>query len=211
MRIGCDVDGVLARFDEAYAELITAETGIQFPTDDIENWPATWYWERDALKQHGYSKNDAHNVENKVWTYIKSSGFWGGLHAYKGVPEAIDRLNTMSVDGHDIYFITSRPGHLAKFWTELWLDRLGMSRPTVLIASDKGSVAKGLELDAFIDDKPENIADVHLASPNTMVILINRPYNRSVQHLSLGMVSIANDINKALDRAMILDVKEAAA
>lgn len=181
-RLGIDLDGVVARFDQAYARLIMRETGHFI---DIENpeWPEEWYWDRALLNKH-YDKKEAKRLENLIWDRdIKVTPFWGGLGEYPGTFEAMDRLRLSIFAGVDAYFITSRPGHLAKFYTEMWLGLHGMRNPTVLIAHDKGPVIAGLELDAFVDDKPENILDAVKARPKIRAYLIDRPYNRDSEVL----------------------------
>ena len=182
MRIGIDIDGVLARFDQGYARLLIKETGHFI---DIENpeWPAEWYWDRAFLRQH-YDAKEAKRIENLVWDRdIKPTTFWGGLGHYSGTMDALDRLRLATYAGLDVYFITSRPGHMAKFYTEMWLSLHGMRNPTVLIAHNKGPVIEGLELDAYIDDKPENIVDAVQARPKVRAYLIDRPYNRDSEVL----------------------------
>lgn len=177
MRIGIDIDGVLARFDQGYARLIMRETGWFI---DIENpnWPAEWYWDRALFKAKGLNPQAAKQLENTIWDRdIKPTTFWGTLGEYAGTIQALDRLRLSVYAGYDIYFITSRPGHLAKFYTEMWLSLHGMLNPTVLIAHDKGPVISGLELDVFIDDKPENIVAAVEARPKVRAYLIDRPYN----------------------------------
>lgn len=181
MRLGIDIDGVLARFEDRYAEILTAQTGMTFPVGSPD-WPSTWYWERDA----GITKKQ----ENAAWETIKTSDFWNTLPEMKGARQALKELSRLSDLGHDVYFVTSRPGHYAKFWTENWLMKHGMGNPTVLIAvaHKKGQLAVGLDLNIFIDDKPENCNDVIMASPNTKVYLIDAPYNKwAEKHLDFGI------------------------
>jgi len=165
VRIGCDIDGVLADFTSAFNALVRVEFDIKLP-----NPAPTWNWHREG----GVTREQ----ESKLWDYIKNSMWWGTLHALPGALDAIEKLNLRSKGGHDIYFITSRPGKLSKYLTEVWLKYHGMDTPTVLVTSDKGPVAKGLRLDVFVDDKPENITDVLIHSPSTRSYLVDHLYNR---------------------------------
>lgn len=178
-KIGIDVDGVLARFDLAYAELVRQDTGLTFPIHDPA-WPATWHWDRERFKSEGMSEADAKATEDRIWDRITRQGspFWAVLEAYPGAADALYRLTGLRRYAHDIYFITARPGHFAKWLTEMWLLVNGAEAPTVLIAKKKGLIAEALELDIFVDDKPENITDVLMARPEVRAYLIDRPYNR---------------------------------
>jgi uncharacterized HAD superfamily protein len=167
MKIGVDIDGVLADFTSAFNALVKAEYGITLP-----NPAPSWNWHRDG----GVTKE----MDSKLWGYIMDSMWWGTLFPMTGAVEALERLNLMSRAGDDIYFITSRPGKLSKFLTEMWLKFHGMDAPTVLVTSNKGPVVKGLGLDVFVDDKPENNYEVIQATGygEVRVYLIDAPYNQ---------------------------------
>lgn len=180
MKIGIDIDGVLADFNRSFKELIKAQTGIELPPLN-DSYPATWSYHTDA----GVTEEQ----DNALWDYIGRSPFWGTLLPLKDAPAILAWLNTLGSEGHSVYFITSRNGDMAKYWTELWLRLHGMETPTVLISSNKGNIAKGLRLDAFIDDRPENNYEVLQTAKKTKssasqkpwkprVYLIDAPYNR---------------------------------
>lgn len=174
MKLGIDIDGVLADFNTSFIHLVKQQTGIQLPPVS-DTYPDTWSYHRAG----GVTEKQ----DNALWEFIKTSSFWGQLLPMKGALDALERLNSLSVDGHDIYFITARPGKLAKFFTDLWLQRHGMVFPTTLVTSNKGPVVVGLGLDIFVDDKPENNLEVlthcELAKVRApWVYLVDAPYNK---------------------------------
>jgi len=183
MRAGFDIDGVLAQFNDAYAAILTKVSGVKFPPES-DDYPAVWYWEREEFANQGYDKKMADGFEDAAWDRISSTDFWGGLHAYPGALDALNRMRALKYEGHDFYFITSRSGYLAKFYTEMWLSLHGMSNPTVLIAMDKGPIIKALKLDVFVDDKVENVLDALEANPTCRVYVIDRPWNRPGEAMS---------------------------
>jgi len=199
MKIGIDIDGVLADFNKSYKELIERESGLTLPplSDD---YPDTWYYERAA----GVTREQ----EAKVWEEIKSTQFWGMLQPLNGAVTALQHLNAMRFAGHHIYFITARTGKMAKFYTEMWLMFHGMNLPTVLIADQKGGLVKGLQLDVFVDDRPENIEDVWRVSSKTRLYLINQPWNRGVA--LPGRVHRVPNIEAVLNLELPIVKKEAA-
>lgn len=171
MKLGFDIDGVLADFVRSYNEAIKQETGILIP-DTSDSYPDVWFYERAA----GVTPAQ----EQKIWKRITASkSFWAELHPYPEVPEIMSKLNELRWDGHDIYFITTRRGEQAKYQTEKWLALLGMYAPSVILSSKKGLVAAGIGLDAMLDDRPENLIEVKNESPDTQVFILDRPYNRS--------------------------------
>lgn len=193
MRIGADLDGCLVNFNEAYRDLIKLKTGIILPEMGTD-YPDCW----DYAEVAGVRGK----LRNMVWDHIKQDAnkFWAHLPPYVGTKDALRMLANLRYEGDDIYFITSRPGHGAKAQTEYWLLNQGFSCPTVLISSDKGSVAKGLELDVFCDDKPENCAEVHLASPKTTVYMIRQPYNRLYNTANDSPIVSADSVVEVLGR-----------
>ena len=174
MRIGFDIDGVLANFPPAYEKLFVDITGDNnFPPLTSEG-PGSWNWPTDL---HGYTAE--HTKE--AWRRIKKSpDFWVSLDAI--LPDFIHFMNWLGEheDDHELYFVTARPGTETKWQTEQWfINRIGVA-PTVLISEEKGMIAKALNLDLYVDDKAENIKDVEEKSPNTKAYLIDRGYNRHI-------------------------------
>lgn len=207
MKLGIDMDGVLCDFIKGYNALAKAEFGKDLPYPAVE-------WD------HGPNNGITKAEDNKLWEIIKSTPFHVTLLPLPGALDAIERLNVMGMGGHSVYFITSRPGNHAKFWAEQWLRWHGMDNPTVLIAKEKGFVVKGLRLDVFADDKPENNLDVINQTgrtsplpggglkPNIHVYLINQPWNQwADQPFNYG--TRVADLNEVLD--IEFDTKEKAA
>ena len=190
MRIGFDVDGLLARFTTAYQQLVVDVAGVDlFQPDDATN-PPCWSWPQ-------YRGYDTDTVD-KAWGRIKGShDFWMSLSE---LPDCCT-LRTLMLDllrWHEVYFVTGRVGKDVKWQTEQWLRlHLQMDLPTVLISSEKGLVAKALKLDVYVDDNADNVNDVvfktipdrgvsvpfgipdgALSEPFTRVYLIDKSYNR---------------------------------
>lgn len=175
MRIGVDIDGVLADFNASFINRVIAVTGRDlFPPRPFEI--PTWNYP----EFYGYTQKETslvwENVKNDPW-------FWGDLPAYETTAAAIECLDRQHRRGDDIYYITSRPGIAAKWQTERWLhnqwQRASKRSPvfTVLISSAKGLCAQALQLDRYIDDRWENVCDVATTSP-CKAYLLDRSWNR---------------------------------
>lgn len=168
MVIGLDVDGVLADFNTAFINRVVEVTGRDlFPPRpfDIPTW--------NYPEHFGYTKAET----SKVWEEIKKDPeFWSTLPSYDETRSVLDALWVRRVLGDDVYFITNRMGVQAKKQTERWFR--GMHRfenATVLLSAAKGTMAIGLQLDAYIDDRWENALDVSVTTTRTF--LLNRPWN----------------------------------
>ncbi len=175
MRIGIDIDGVLADFNTAYIQRVIDVCGEDlFPPRPFEI-PC---WE---YPQHfGYSNESI----KAVWAIIKADAtFWERLPAYSYTGEALFYLRKCIVRGDDVYFITDRPGVDAKGQTERWLKQFdvsekSVSHPTVLISAKKGWIARGLGLHVYIDDKVENCEQVVTESPETLTLMLTQGWNK---------------------------------
>jgi 5'(3')-deoxyribonucleotidase len=176
MRIGIDVDGVLANYNPDFIARIIAVTGNDlFPPQpfDIPCW--------NYPQHYGYTDVE---VMQAVQTIHDDPTFWYNLAPYADARDFLGKLNS---HWHDIYFVTHRGGKEAKKQTEDWLEYQGfgaetnaLSLPTVLISADKGAIAKALKLDLYIDDKQENCLDVNATSPSTKMVMMARTWNHAV-------------------------------
>ena len=189
LRIGLDVDGVLADFNPAYIELLTKQTGIKFPEVN-DQYPDTWNYDRAA----GVKKED----ETAVWNIIKGSeDFWFKLLPYHNVCAFLVWLKYLR---QDTYFITNRCGS-AKSQTERWLHKAGYPEPTVLISSEKAMVCKALNITHYIDDKNENCNDVKCYASRTKGYMLKRPWNEPIE--SVPRLSSLKDFQNILVMARL--------
>lgn len=173
MKVGIDVDGVLACFEAKYAPLLTKISGIEFPKLGQPDWPDTWYWDRAA----GVTKEQ----EAEAWKHIKESvDFWYSLPVQPGAVEFLDTL-AAKCPPEEVYFITQRMGMWVQDQTAQWLeDHFGWRAPSVIISGQKGSVCKTLGLDLYIDDKIENCMDVRDNAPMTHCYMMAQPWNKEI-------------------------------
>ena len=181
LRIGFDIDGVLANFVRSYQKLFIRLTGEdRFLPGDIED-PPCWDW--PTLR--GYTEEQT----ALVWGAIKTDpAFWLNLEPTSDV--GLLRLLIRQLERkHDVYYVTSRVGERAKRQSELWLFsqlRYPLSVgpevwPTVLISSEKGECCHALKLDVYVDDNFDNVVDCLKKSVHTRTYLLEKRYNQNVQ------------------------------
>lgn len=195
MRVGLDIDGVLANFHDSFQALLDKVAGRGESGRFGEESAPEWNWHKKI-----YSKDQI----NAAWKIINNSTFYRDLDQYENMARLIDVWGSIP-KRHDIYFITARPQSEAKYQSEEWLrTRLGNSRQvTVLISNDKAAAATALDLDAFVDDKVETVNSIYevrnmknpwevLPSPSTRVFLQLRRYNRDEKEIYAGVERIGN-------------------
>ncbi len=182
MRIGLDVDGCLADFNKAYIQLVKEVSGKDLFGPNYV--PTTWAYPEEV----GYS---AETVQAAWDTIMTNKSFWFTLEPLDGMFEFLEWIGRDDHDiVHDLYFVTSRPGAMAKLQTEAWFAQWDIPS-TVLISSDKGLCCAALKLDVMIDDKLENISDIVLTSGcKTRPYLLDQPWNQSdsMAHKRVGSV-----------------------
>lgn len=169
LRIGVDVDGVLADFRAAFRALARPQPAS--PSLE-ENSPATMPLEPARVRQ--------------LWNVIANTpNWWLQLTAYE--PSQIQRLYSLGRQhGWEVFFLTKRPasaGDPVLVQTQWWLERHGFYMPAVItVPGSRGELANALRLDLVIDDQMENCAEV-ISSSSTKTVLMVRDGTREAATL----------------------------
>ena len=159
IRVGFDVDGVLADFHRAFRET-AAKMDAEAGQEERRSRPL----DADAMK--------------RVWERIgRTSQWWVGLEAYE--PAEIPRLyETSRARRWEVYFMTTRPssaGETTQFQTQWWLERNGFPMPSVLtVPGSRGDATNALKLDIAVDDRLTNCVDIIAASRTKAILLLRR-------------------------------------
>ena len=182
--LGVDLDGCLVNFNEGLRERLALVTGRALIEPGFE--PPKWNYPVDS---YGYTEDEYAST----WKSIEHDRrFWYELQPLPGAIFALVKLAQLAVLGHEVYFITSRPGIFAHQQSHQWISDFGFKQPTVLIdRGGKGPLAAGLRLTHFVDDRPENCFDVWNATSRigTKIYMPRRSYNVNEQKA----VEIMND------------------
>jgi len=170
LKIGVDIDGVLANFLKQARKDIQILLGDGRPADDLIQTG----WGFDSL---GITKKE----ENQLWRFIDATpNWWMQL-------ERLPHTNYLRhlCENARVLFITNRKdaktgvGLPIEDQSRRWLERrFHIPHPTVLISDNKGPLAAGLKLDYFIDDRPKNVEEVTASSPATATYLLDATYNK---------------------------------
>ena len=111
----------------------------------------------------------------QLWDHVKKiENFWTKLPELE--PGIIARIaKTASERQWEIIFLTTRPstaGELTQLQSQRWLDAHGFRYPSVMVVQrSRGKIADALQLDAFVDDRPENCLDIAVESKAKVILV----------------------------------------
>jgi hypothetical protein len=184
MKLGIDLDDVVAECAVPYLRKFAGEFGVELPPD------AGWH----TLAQiEDVSPEDKDRF--RIQTYDGS--FFRDLEMYQDCPAVLERLVEA---GHELYFITAR-AERRRVVTETWLRDKGIlehakavhlrpqgdfdpARPRGRYDADSSArykvrLAQELELDAFCED--DRTISLALSDARIRVFLFDHPWNRDVE------------------------------
>jgi hypothetical protein len=161
LRIGVDVDGVLADFRSSFHA--TAERVLRREVSDETESPTG---------AEGLAPADI----RRVWEHVaRTQNWWMAVEPYE--PDQIARLYSLTrAAGWEIFFLTKRPpsaGDSVQFQTQWWIEQFGFYLPAVLtVPGSRGDIANGLRLDIIVDDQLINCVEVVSASPTKALLML---------------------------------------
>ena len=189
LRLGLDVDGVLADFRSAFHALAVSELGDKRQSDLEAN----------------LSKGDI----ERLWKAVaRVSNWWVELPAYES--DQIARLYALSRRWRwEVFFMTSRPpsaGDTVQLQTQAWLERHGFYMPAVLTAPAlaRGEIARALRLDLIVDDHLVNCMEIVGASNSKVLHMSRQPVNAEqrdqAESRGIGVVGTLAETLDAIER-----------
>ncbi len=165
--IAVDMDGVLAKWNEAFLDLLNEmhKTDKAFPTSG----PTSWGWPR----QLGFTNEQ----EAAAWAHVRKDGWWWhDLAPYADTEETLDVLRGMRDSGWAVYFVTARfPLGEAKHATTAWLDNEDYPHAAVITVPHgvkKAQIFDAVGVHVVIEDRPDNCIPKHKN------LLVDRPWNQ---------------------------------
>jgi hypothetical protein len=186
LRIGIDIDGVLADFRSAFHA--AARRCLRHDIEDS-----------DDLETVGpLSPEDV----RRVWERIaKTQNWWMDVPAYE--PDQIARLySVMRAVGWEVFFMTKRPpsaGDSVQFQTQWWIERFGFYLPAVMtVPGSRGDVANGLRLDMIIDDQLINCVEVISTAPTKAILMLRTADAAAREHAANRGIGVVSSLSEAI-------------
>ena len=111
----------------------------------------------------------------KLWQHVRTiENFWGRLPEME--PGIVARIAQTAMSRRwEILFLTTRPlvaGSTTQLQSQRWLEAHGFPLPSVFVVRrSRGKIAEALELDAVVDDRPENCLDVAIDSKAKPILI----------------------------------------
>lgn len=168
-KIAFDMDGVLVNFMKGFSELgkrMNPELPI-VNDEDTKAWNLeSWYGNKEIVSD--------------IWNYMRKEDifFWTKLEPLVSKEE----ITRIKYNGHEIYVITSRNnvGYIsAQKQTVAWVKEIFdcAHPPQVIICTNKAKICELLNIDYYIDDKPDNLVDFYREPfVPTQAYLLYKPY-----------------------------------
>ena len=111
----------------------------------------------------------------QLWDHVKKiENFWTRLPELE--PGIIARIaHAAGTRQWEVIFLTTRPptaGEMTQLQSQRWLDAHGFRYPSVMVVQrSRGKIADALQLDAFVDDRPENCLDIAVESKAKVILV----------------------------------------
>ncbi len=160
LRLGIDLDGVVANFNEGWINRYNRDFGADLNVDQVVEWDAPTQLTHFAGMR-------------EFWDWARTCGEGKSLFRPLGTyPDALDSLEELHRSGHRIVILTTKP-NFAIHDTYEWLAQNEIPTTEVHIVEDKTAV----DCDIYLDDADHNLEALRLTRPGSTVCRFVRPWN----------------------------------
>jgi 5'(3')-deoxyribonucleotidase len=162
LRLGIDLDGVVADFNAGWISQYNEEFGADVPLDAVRVWGGL----------------------HELTHFPDAEGFWhwAGGHGNGSVfrhletyERAVPTLQHLGEAGHEIVILTTKP-EWAVHDTFAWIAEHRIPTREVHMLAEKWRVP----CDVYLDDAPHQITAIHRARPEAVMCRFVRPWNGPV-------------------------------
>ena len=160
LRVGVDLDGVVADFTGGWVSLYNAAFGAGLHPDQVTTWDAP-------------AELTSFATMTEFWRWARTAGgdgrsLFASLAPYPGAVDGLHRL----ISAAHVAIITTKPSWAIPD-TLGWLAALELPLREVHITADKASVP----CDVYVEDSPRQLAALRRHRPDAVVCRWVRPWN----------------------------------
>lgn len=162
MRLGMDLDGVVANFTQGWMDFYNRQFGTNLVFSDSKKW-------NDLVDLTHF--NDIH----EFWKWSSDLDGRSVFFHLEPFPGAVEALDSLAAAGHDIVVVTTKPS-FAVGDTHEWIENQGIPAAEIHILEDKWQVP----CDVYLDDGPHILPGLVQNRPESTVCRYIRPWNHPV-------------------------------
>ncbi len=163
MRLGIDLDGVVADFNAGWMTQYNHENGTDLTPDMVTGW--------DGLTELTHFPD-----MGAFWTWARDHGGHSVFRHLEPYDGAIETLRALNRAGHDIVILTAKPDWAVHDTFE-WLADHRIPTREVHCLEDKWRIDCAL----YLDDSPYMVPDLLRHRPSRTVCRFVRTWNRPVE------------------------------
>lgn len=204
LRVAFDLDGTIADMHAALRQVARDLFAVDqsAASDRPDNQPTTGEEPETTAAISQLPLTARQQVQ--LWDQVKTiENFWTGLRELE--PGIVARIASVSAKRRwEVLFLTTRPlvaGDTVQTQSQRWLHAHGFPFPSVFVVHrSRGRIADALQLDAVVDDRPENCLDVAVESKARPILI----WPSNPKHVPAGAKRLGVRIVRSVSEAVSL-------
>ncbi len=175
LRVGLDIDGVVGDFTRSIFRELKKAGIVSYDCVDDPELVTNWDFGPHFAKEFEQFWNGLNEIDHNNFLYL------------------MDKLDHPPFK--PVAYVSARTAPVSI--SSVWIKRVKLPKAPIFHAKDKVQVLKGLNVNVFIDDKPEYFRDINKAG--IVCLLRDQPYNRDVDAGPYRIKSL-DEVEPAINR-----------